>query len=384
MNIPAVRFNKQDRPEFFKELKKRVNAHFKENQISKHANLNMKIKTVFMIILYFTPLILMLSGFVKTTGMAFLMWTIMGFGVAGIGLSIMHDACHGSYSSNKRVNNALGFILNFLGGFHKNWIIQHNVLHHSYTNIHGMDEDIDKGVMRMSPDQPMNRKFRFQAFYAPFLYCLLTLFWVIAKDFQQLNRYHKKGLLEAQGLTYRSALAQIIFHKIWYYTLILVLPTLVVGLPFGIMFLGFLLMHFIGGLILALIFQAAHVLEETHFFQMDDQNSVENNWAIHQMHTTANFAKNSGFFSWFIGGLNYQVEHHLFPNICHVHYPQISKIVKQTAQEFGVPYYEHRTFLGALKSHFSLIHRLGTGAYDREVELAKSQVAPRPENVLQD
>ena len=118
-------------------------------------------------------------------------------------------------------------------------------------------------------------------------------------------------------------------------------------------------MHFICGLILALIFQPAHVLEETEFFEREENGSMENNWAIHQLKTTANFAKGSRLFSWLIGGLNFQIEHHLFPNICHVHYRKISKIVKETCQNLTSPYHEHVTFYGALKSHFSLLHQLG-------------------------
>jgi linoleoyl-CoA desaturase len=131
--------------------------------------------------------------------------------------------------------------------------------------------------------------------------------------------------------------------------------------------MGFLLMQFISGLILALIFQPAHVIEETAFFTPDENGSVENNWAIHQLKTTANFANKSGWFSWYVGGLNFQIEHHLFPNICHIHYKKISKIVEQTAKDFNIPYYQHRTFYDALKSHFTLLHELGTGAYDRKI-----------------
>lgn len=361
MSLTTVRFNKLNQPEFFKELTKRVNQYFQQEERSKHANVEMIFKTVFMLSLYFVPLILMLSGVVTTLWPIMAMWVLMGFGLSGVGLSVMHDANHGAYSSNKRINQALGFTLNFLGGFPANWRIQHNVLHHSYTNIHGMDEDIDKGVLRLSPDQDAKPVYRFQVLYAPFLYGLLTIFWLVAKDFQQLSRYKKKGLLEGQGLTYGSALGQILLHKSWYLLLILVLPMILLPIAWWQTLLGFLLMHYIGGLILSFIFQAAHVLEETHFYTMDEQGSVENNWAIHQMHTTANFAKNSGFFSWFIGGLNYQIEHHLFPHICHIHYARISQIVKQTAAEYNVPYYEHRTFAGALRSHFKLLHELGKG-----------------------
>lgn len=366
MGTPVVKFNKEDKPEFFRVLRQRVNQHFKDRNISKHANFDMKVKTAFMLALYFTPLALLLSGIFTNAWLITLLWIAMGFGMSGIGLSVMHDANHGSYSKNQSVNNLLGFVLNFMGGFHVNWKIQHNVLHHSYTNVHGFDEDIDKGVMRFSPDQEHKGMFKYQAFYAPFLYGLMTIYWFVAKDYEQLFRYRRKKLLAGQGLTFRSALFQILFHKTWYITLTLILPIIILSIPWWQTLLGFLLMHFISGLILALIFQPAHVIEETDFFKTDENGSVENNWAIHQMKTTANFANKSTYFSWFVGGLNYQIEHHLFPHICHIHYKDISKIVKQTAHEFDVPYYQHETFFGAVKSHFTLLNQLGTGAYDRK------------------
>ena len=372
MSLPTVRFNKQDQPEFFKVLQKRVNQHFKDNNISRNANLEMKLKTVFMICLYFIPLIVLISGTVSNFWVMMAMWVLMGFGMSGIGLAIMHDANHGSYSKNKSVNKALGYLLNFIGGYPANWKIQHNVLHHRYTNVHDMDEDIDKGVMRFSPNQDNKPIFRFQAFYAPFLYGLLSVNWLILKDFQQIIRYNKMNLLGTQGLTFGRAIIEIIINKIWYLALTLVLPMIMLDLHWGQILLGFFVMHFICGLILALVFQPAHVIEETDFYKPDESGSIENSWAIHQLRTTSNFANGSKWFSWYVGGLNYQIEHHLFPYICHVHYKDISKIVKQTAEEFDVPYYHHETFYHAVKSHFSLLHQLGTGAYDRKLNVAVS------------
>jgi len=368
MSTPAVKFNTKDQSEFFKALISRVNAYFKEKNISRYANFNMKFKTGFMICLYFIPLFLMLSGAVSTIWPVMLMWVLMGFGMSGIGLSIMHDANHGSYSKNKKVNNALGFLINFVGGYHINWKIQHNVLHHSYTNIDGYDDDI-RGtyVFRLSPNQEAKDMYRFQAFYAPFFYAIMTIYWFTAKDFLQLKRYRENDLLKGQGLSYNKAVADALFHKIWYVCLFLILPLIMVPLAWWQIVLGFLVMHFISGLMLALIFQPAHVIEETNFYVTDEKGSVENNWAIHQMNTTANFANKSRLFSWFVGGLNYQIEHHLFPHICHVHYRHISPIVKATAAEFNVPYHQHETFFGAVKSHFSLLNQLGTGEYDRNL-----------------
>lgn len=359
MSTTQVKFNMKDRPEFFKELHKRINIYFKDNNLSRFGNWNMRIKTVVMICLYFTPLILLLTGVVASWWGALLMWTIMGLGMAGIGLSVMHDAIHGSYSSNKKVNTVVGYIIHFIGGYHTNWRIQHNVLHHSYTNVDGMDEDLETGIMRFSPKQNHKWVHRFQIFYAPFLYGLLTMNWLVLKDPAQLVRYKRKDLLKGQGVNFGKAMIEVIFHKLWYFALMIVLPLLLIDLPWWQTVLGFLLMHFICGSILSYIFQLAHVIEETNFYKADPQGSVENNWAIHQMNTTANFANGSRWFTWLIGGLNFQIEHHLFPNICHVHYRRISKIVKETAKEFSVPYNEHKTFFGALKSHFKLLNGLG-------------------------
>ncbi|CAG5080612.1 fatty acid desaturase family protein [Parvicella tangerina] len=362
MSTPIVKFDNRKSPEFFKELSKRVNQYFKSNGISKYGNWNMKLKTVFMLSLYIAPFVLMVTGVVTNVWLIVLMWALMGVGMAGIGLSVMHDACHGSYSKNKRVNKILGAVLQILGGSDLNWKIQHNVLHHTFTNIDGFDEDIDtNGLMRFSPNQERKRFHKYQVYYAPFLYGLMTFFWVIMKDFQGLIRYRDKDLLKSQGVEFGPSMLKLVISRIVYLGIILTLPILFVNIPWWATLLLFFMMHFIAGLILALIFQPAHVINETEFVVPNEDLSVENHWAIHQMKTTANFANRARLFSWFVGGLNYQVEHHLFPNICHVHYRHISKIVKETAKEYQVPYYEEKTFFGAVRNHFSMINKLGKG-----------------------
>ena len=371
MSRKVVKFSKTQDAEFFTVLRKRVNKHFEDNNISKYANLEMKIKTVFMISLYFVPMILMFTGTITGLWPIIGLWVMMGLGMSGIGLSIMHDANHGAYSKIKSVNSILGFLINFIGAYDANWKIQHNVLHHSFTNIDGFDADIENPIMRFSPTQKRKSGFKYQAFYAPFLYAIMTLYWFISKDFERISRYEKSDLLGTQGLTYSTALRNAIFHKVWYVGLTLILPIIVVDLPWWQTVLGFILMHAVTGLSLALIFQPAHVIEETEFFEASESGSVENNWAIHQLKTTSNFANDAVIFSWFIGGLNNQVEHHLFPKMCHVHYKHISGIVEATAIEFGVPYHKHKTFFGAVKSHFTLLNALGTGSYDKAL-LAKA------------
>lgn len=362
MALQTVKFDNTKSPEFFKELSKRVNGYFKTNNISRYGNWNMKIKTVFMLSLYLAPFILMLTGVITNTWLIILMWSLMGFGMAGIGLSVMHDACHGAYSSNAKVNRFVGLVLHILGGSDTNWKIQHNVLHHSFTNIEGYDEDIDtNGLMRFSPNQPVKKMHKYQVYYAPFFYGLMTFFWFIAKDFLGLVRYADKDLLKTQNTTLAKSLIGLIFSRIFYVAVFIVLPILLIDMSWWGTLLGFFWMHFIGGMVLALIFQPAHVINETEFYVPNEDLTVENHWAIHQLKTTANFANNSPIFSWYVGGLNYQVEHHLFPNICHIHYNKISKIVKETAKEYGVPYYSGQSFFGAVYNHFSMLNKLGKG-----------------------
>ncbi len=363
MRDGAVKYNLKNKPEFFKEVVKRVNYHFKSSNISKHANSNMVFKTVFMICLYFIPLILIVTNVVQSSWANFLMWTLMGLGMSGIGLSVMHDANHGAYSKHKKINKLIGLIINLVGGYQVNWKIQHNVLHHSFTNIEGLDDDISKnGVLRLSPDQKKRPIYKYQVFYAPFLYSILSLYWFLGKDFEQTYKYGKENLVQEQGISIGRAMIEIFFTKLGYIGLFIILPISFASVPWWQSLLGFLLMHAISGQILALIFQCAHVLEETDFFIPAESGTMENSWAIHQMKTTSNFANDSTWFSWFVGGLNFQIEHHLFPHICHVHYKDISKIVKSTAEEYNIPYNQHQTFLGALKSHFKILNQLGIGA----------------------
>lgn len=346
--------------EFFKILNKRVNQYFKTTGKKKQANVNMKLKTVFMLSIYFLPFVLIFIP-VSNEWLKLILWSVMGFGLAGIGFSVMHDANHSSYSNNQKTNRYLGFLLDFLGGYYLNWKIQHNILHHTFTNIDGHDHDIESAFLRLSPEQEKSKKFRFQLFYAPFLYALMTIYWITGKDFADLKKYEEMGLLKSQKKTYKKALNQLIINKIMYYAVILGLPFLLSPTPWYIIVLGFFIMHFIAGLTLALVFQTAHVVNETSFSPNEEKKSAIDRWAAHQLQTTANFSKNSRVFSWYIGGLNYQIEHHLFPNICHIHYKKIAPIVQETAKEFGLPYHQHKSFYHALRSHFSLLNKLGKG-----------------------
>lgn len=354
-----IRFSSA-KAEFYSTLNQRVNEYFKEKNLSRSGNIEMFLKTVFMFMLYLIPYFLMLTGVVTNIWWMLSFCVVMGIGVGGIGLSVMHDANHGAYSNKPWLNTLLGLSLNIVGGNAFNWKVQHNVLHHTYTNIHDVDEDISpRGILRLSPHGEWRSFHRFQHWYAWFFYGLMTLVWVIAKDYVRIVKYHKEGLVKKQKTTIENEWAVLIFSKIVYVLYIFVIPALVLSVAWWQVLIGFLIMHYVAGFILAVIFQPAHVIDGTEYPLPDNSGKMDNSWAIHQLHTTTNFANNSRFFSWYVGGLNFQVEHHLFPNVCHVHYRKIATIVEHTAKEFGLPYKSERTFIDALYGHAKLLKQLG-------------------------
>lgn len=366
MERPNITFSSNHNAEFYKTLQQRVREYFKENNISRFGNKGMVFKTVFMISLYVVPFILLNTVFNESVGLTILMWVLMGFGMAGVGLSIMHDANHGAYSKNDTVNKLLGLVINGVGGSDVNWRIQHNVLHHTYTNVSGYDEDIDPGkIMRFTPRAERLGIHKYQHIYAWFFYGMMTLMWCTAKDFVQAARFKRQNLLKTQNITYGKLIRAIIITKIIYFTIILFIPlyfqTTILSIPATI---GcFLLMHFIAGVSLAAIFQPAHVVPTSTYEIPNESGVVEADWAVNQLYNTANFAPKAKFFSWFVGGLNFQVEHHLFPTISHVHYKKLSEIVKKTASEYNLPYYSYKTFFDAVKEHTKMLHDLGTKDY---------------------
>lgn len=320
----------------------------------------MVLKTIFMFLLYFVPYGLILSGLITSSLFLFVLVIVMSIGLAGIGLAVMHDANHGAYSKKTWVNNVIGYSLNLVGANAFNWKMQHNVLHHTYTNVHDHDEDISpRGVLRLTPHTDWKSLHKFQHWYAWFLYGLMTITWMVVKDFTRLAKYQKNGMAKKHKANVHREWLILIATKLVYVGYIFILPLVFTALPWWQILIGVFTMHYIAGFVLAIIFQPAHVIDGTEFPLPDANNSLENNWAIHQLVTTTNFGNKSRWFSWYVGGLNFQIEHHLFPNICHVHYRKISHIVKETAHEFGLPYKSAKTFIGALQGHARLLKELG-------------------------
>lgn len=358
MNTTIPTFSKQDSLKFFRTLNTRVNKYFKENNIKKTGNWQLHLKTIVMFSLFLVPYFFLIS-MEMPIWLYLLLNIVIGIGMAGVGMNVMHDGNHGSYSGKSWVNKIMGGSIYILAGNVYNWQVQHNVLHHTYTNIVGHDEDLDAGrIIRFSPKAKWHRFHRFQHYYSIFLYGLLTFNWAITTDFLQMKRYLKRKLSYGE---FKSPVIQwttLIITKIIYFSIWIVLP-MVFGVVWWKVILGFLVMHYTAGLILSVVFQLAHVVEHTENPEPDENGEIANTWAIHQLFTTANFAPKNWLVNYFTGGLNHQIEHHIFPNISHIHYTKIAKIVKETAKEFDLPYHEFKTTRAAIYSHFKHLKELG-------------------------
>lgn len=350
-----VTFNNKNKV-FFNALKANVDQYFVNNNIRKTGNWKLYLKSAVLIpaaiLIYLSLLLLPLNLF---TGI--LLSGLFGFTLASIGFNIMHDACHGSYSTRKWVNDLFGLSMNALGGNAFLWKLKHNIVHHTYTNIDGIDDDINNmPFMRECSTQPWRPIHRYQQFYMFFLYGFTSLFLLFITDYikyvtRKVYTTPLKPMDMREHLTFWIS-------KLLYIAITIVIPILVVGWKPWL--LGFLVMHFVLGLTLAVVFQLAHVVEHAEFDVAGiEPKKIENEWAIHQVKTTANFAANNKLLSWIVGGLNFQIEHHLFPRISHVHYPAISKIVQQTCEQFGLQYIYYPTLGAAVASHYRFMKQLG-------------------------
>jgi len=354
-----VKFSNRESDEFTKDLKAGVNQYFETKNISRDGGKIMIFKSIFMLLLYLIPLGFLVSGQVTQVIPMFILYLLSGLGMSGIGMSIMHDALHGSFSKNRVLNRWMGYSINLIGASAAVWKVQHNVLHHTFTNVHELDDDLNtSSIIRLSPDRDHHNIHKFQHIYAWFLYGFMTLIWLTTRDYVRGAQYKQKGFFNKKG-EFGTTLVKATLFKLLYFGVTLVLPMIMIPLPWWIILLAFFSMLFATGVILSVVFQTAHVMPDNDFPKPDKDGIIGGSWALHQLATTSNYAPKSRIFSWFIGGLNYQIEHHLMPNISHIHYKELSKVVRATAEKHGFPYYSRPTFVAALWAHMKMLKSLG-------------------------
>ncbi len=351
--MASIKFNGNS-SEFYTDLKNRVDNYFRDHKIDYHGNTKIYIKSA-IYILSFIACYTVLVFFTPSTLVSIFLCVVFGFLTAAIGFNVMHDGGHGSYSPKKSVNRVAALSLNFLGGSSFLWNIKHNMIHHTFTNIDGHDDDIlNEPFLRLCKSQKRRLYHRFQYIYWVVVYGMMYFAWIFFLD---LIKYFKRGIASKNNIQFNLKT-----HIGFWLTKVMFVGIFVV-LPLQFMhwytyLIGFGIWVYTTGLVTSVVFQLAHAVEETNF--VDGKTEVlENDWAVHQVLTTANFGSRSKLLSFFTGGLNQQVEHHLFPKISHIHYPKLSPIVKATCEQHGLAYLEQPTLYHAVVSHVKFLYRLG-------------------------
>lgn len=353
--MSGVTFNNQ-KAIFFRSIQAKVEQYFEEKNIKKTGNSRLYIKTAILLVAAVVMYTVLITVSLPP-GIAILICCLFGITQAGIGFNIMHDANHGSFSGRKWVNSTMSMSANVMGVNAWFWRQKHNIIHHTYTNVDGVDDDIIKSpFLRMCHSQKHMPMHKFQYIYCIFLYGFTSLMWIFVSDFIQYFQ-RKISTTKVRGMVPKE---HFIFwiSKALYCFLFIALPIYLLGwLP---VLVGFSIIHFVLGVTISVVFQLAHVVEATHFVDGNSKSiKIEDEWAVHQVRSTADFATGNKIVSWFTGGLNYQVEHHLFPNISHVHYPVIHKIVKEECKNHKVRFNAYPSLTSALLSHLRFLKQLG-------------------------
>ena len=340
---------------FYIELKRRVDQHMTLNGRRERDCLQMYLKTAIILAAFVGSYLLLV--FVSTSWwQAIPLAVVLAFAIAGIGFNIMHDASHNAYSARGWVNRIAAMSLDMIGGSSFFWHWKHVVFHHNYSNIHGFDTDIDLGVLgRFAPQGRRLPVHAFQQWYFWFLYGVLVVKWNLYDDFRVAiqGRIGEHRLRPMRG----SELATFIVGKVLFFTIAFGIPLLSHSVVTVVLF--YLLVAFIAGIVMSVVFQLAHAVEEATFPQPQTPGQMEKSWAIHQLEATVDFARKSPVAYWLLGGLNFQIEHHLFPQMCHTNYPFIAPVVEETCRDFGIEYNVHDTFRQGIVSHFRWLRRMG-------------------------
>lgn len=337
---------------FFKELREEVDLYFKTTNQTKIGGRRMLVKIVVLLIIYFA--VYSSIFYFKTTTSIFLAYVFLGGWSIVLGLNIGHDAAHNTVFKKKKKNTYLLLVFELLGTSSYNWVNRHLGAHHLFPNIINYDSDIQQtDIVKIFPEDKHKKMHAYQHFYMPLVYLFYILRWIVYRDFKD---YHQTSIGAFDNSKFpRKELFKIVFSKLFYLGYVILLPSLVLGISIWSMVLAFFVLTLSGSFVITMVLLSTHVGENTNFPSPNEDGVMPHSWSYHQLLTTSDFSTDNPIINFLFGGFNHHVIHHLFPNICHIHYPELTKILSRTAKKYGAPYKQNKYLYAAMFSHFKLL-----------------------------
>jgi linoleoyl-CoA desaturase len=340
-------------PDFAKELYRRLNNYFVVKHLSKKADNRMAAKLIIALCWWLGSVVLLFTLHVNPV-VFFLLYGFHCFAQLFILLNIAHDANHRAISKNPLLSNLLVYSFDICGVSSYMWRCLHHQQHHYCINIEGEDENlVVRGLFRFNEGTPQKFIHRFQHLYFLFFYGLFTIDWVFTKDFECFFFPHTTFLKTTKHKP--KEYVKLFAGKLLYIGYMILLPIFYLGYPPVFVIAVFLACHFVIGVIGALVIQTTHPLASSAYPK--SKNEYEN-FVYHVLATTSDYSVNRPLGKFFYGGLNTHVIHHLIPNACHTHYPELTAIIKSTADEYGVTYRENKTMYEAVCDHYKLLKQM--------------------------
>ena len=351
------RYRHKDVNQFYTTLRERVNTYFRDNHINRKGGAEIIIKTTLLFVLYCGSYLAMISN--QFTLWGTFAWALL-FGIINVLLvfNVAHDATHNALFASPSLNKIFRYTFNLTGGNAYLWQITHNELHHAFPNVGDVDSDIHQQtpLIRISPTAEKKWYHKYQVYYASALYMIFSLFLVFQKDYEDIGIIYKKDSPLLGRKHSRRIMISFFGWKLFYYSLTVVIPFLLIDILWWQFLIGFLLVHIAMSILLVAVLVPVHLVDEAGF-AVGENGFIEDSWALHVMKNTMDFSAESKVANFLFGGLNNHLAHHLFPQITHVHHVTISKIIKQTAGELGLKY-TNVGMLDAIASHYRLLKRM--------------------------
>ena len=353
-----MKFKSKNNSDFFTHLIKKVDAYMAEKGGNRFGNPGTYIKSFFLVVVYCCCYILLLSQkFSPALSISIVM--IMGLTAVMTVFNIVHDASHNVLFKNPKINRAAAYLGDLMGMNSYIWHIRHDIQHHTFTNVAGGDVLLDSiPFIRVCPQQKRFAMHKYQAWYVPILYMLYSIFWIFFID---INMFRQKNMGNYKNLNHSwKEWLKLFLFKTFYLFYMIIFPAFVIEISLSHVLIGFLLYHMAAGTLLSLVVVLGHCVEGAEYVAPDENGVIQNSWMQHEWNATYDCNTDSKLLHWITGGLNTHIAHHLFPKFCYRHYYEITKIIKEHCDEYGVRY-PHYNLAQAITSHFRFLQEQARG-----------------------